>query len=110
MNRQQQRFYTLDTQWGLADDIVHAIMEDRQGNLWISYNQGIARITPGKTAPPYDKAGMQVTNYSVNNGLGTNEFGPAAIRTASGQIMFGGMKGIVAFQPEEMVLNKVPPP
>jgi signal transduction histidine kinase/ligand-binding sensor domain-containing protein/DNA-binding response OmpR family regulator len=110
LNRQQQHFYTLDAQWGLADEIVHAIMEDRQGNLWMSYNQGIARITPRKTAPPYKTDEIQVTNYSVNNGLGTNEFGPAAIRTASGQIMFGGMKGIVAFQPEAMVLNKVPPP
>lgn len=109
-NRQQNHFYTLDTQGGLADNIVHAVIEDRQGNLWVTYNQGIARITLKKATPPFTNQDIQVTNYSVNNGLGTNEFGPAAIRTASGQIMFGGMKGIVAFQPEQMVLNKVPPP
>ncbi|MDF2188618.1 two-component regulator propeller domain-containing protein [Paraflavitalea sp. CAU 1676] len=109
-NRQQNKFFTLDTEWGLADNIVHAVIEDRQGNVWVSFNQSIARITLSKPSPPYNKSDIQVTNYSVNNGLATNEFGPAAIRTASGQIMLGGMKGILAFQPEQMVINKVPPP
>ncbi|WP_276482428.1 two-component regulator propeller domain-containing protein [Paraflavitalea pollutisoli] len=109
-NRQQQQFYTIDTEWGLADNIIHAVIEDRQGDLWVSLNQSIARIVVKKPTPPFSKSDIQVINYSVNNGLATNEFGPAAIRTASGQIMLGGMKGILSFSPEQMVINKVPPP
>lgn len=109
-SRQQQRFFTLDKSWGLTDNIVHAIMEDRQGNIWVSFNQGIARIVLKKTNPPFTKEEIQVTNYSVNNGLGSNEFSAAAFRTSAGQIMFGGVNGIVSFQPEQMVTNKVPPP
>lgn len=109
-NKQQNKFYTLDTAYGLADNIVHAIIEDNQGNLWVSFNQAIAKIVLHKTTPPFSKSDVQVTNYSVNNGLGTNEFQTGVCKTASGQIIFGGMNGIVAFQPEQMVLNKVPPP
>ncbi|MFT3823245.1 MAG: two-component regulator propeller domain-containing protein [Chitinophagaceae bacterium] len=108
-NRQQQRFFTLDTAYGLSSNIIHSIIEDRKGNIWVSFNQGIARLELKKNAPPYINSDIQVTNYSVNNGLGANEFSTAACRTANGQILFGGINGIVAFHPEQLVTNKVPP-
>lgn len=109
-NRQENRFYTIDAGNGLPDNIVHGIVQDRQGSLWISFNQSIAKIVLKKKIPPFDPGDVQVTNYSVNNGLGSNEFLTATCNTTAGEIMFGGVNGIVSFQPEKMVLNKIKPP
>ncbi len=110
LNRKENTFHTIDKKYGLSDDIVHGIIQDRQGNLWISFSQSIAKLVLKRMGPPFAPGDVQITNYSVNNGLGTNEFLTATCRTSSGEIMFGGVNGIVAFQPEKLVVNKTKPP
>jgi signal transduction histidine kinase/ligand-binding sensor domain-containing protein len=109
-DKKSNRFYTIDKSFGLPDNIVHGIIQDKQGNMWFSFNQSIAKVGFKKQSLPFSLQDVQVTNYSVNNGLGSNEFLAAVCRTASGEIMFGGVNGIVTFQPEKLVVNKVKRP
>ncbi|MFL9484881.1 two-component regulator propeller domain-containing protein [Chitinophagaceae bacterium LWZ2-11] len=109
LDRKHDTFFTINTDYGLADNIVHGIIQDKQGHFWISFSQSIAKIVLKKKEPPFTPADLEVTNYSVNNGLGTNEFLTATCKTDEGEIMFGGVNGIVAFAPEKLVINNILP-
>ncbi len=87
---------------GLPNNTIQAIVEDDQGHLWVSTNQGISRFNPetGK-----------FRNYSVIDGLQGYQFtGHAFLKSRSGEIYFGGNYGFNSFQPGEIVDNeyKVP--
>ncbi|MGV3765060.1 MAG: hybrid sensor histidine kinase/response regulator transcription factor [Chitinophagaceae bacterium] len=109
-HRDTEQFYAVDERAGISGTIVRAITEDRSGNLWVSFDQSIARIVRHKKHPPFEANALEVTNYSVNNGLGSNEFLSGVCRTSSGKILFGGVNGILTFQPEKLFVNKIPPP
>lgn len=110
LNRERNQFFTLDTAFGLSSNIVHGITQDLKGDLWVSFDQSIAKIVLRKAHAPLEKEDVQVVNYSVNNGLGSNEFLAAACRTAAGEVMFGGNNGIVSFNPEKLIINRTKPP
>lgn len=110
LNRERNQFFTLDTAFGLSSNIVHGIIQDQKGDLWVSFDQSIARIVLRKAHAPFAQEDVQVVNYSVNNGLGSNEFLAAACRTAAGEVMFGGNNGIVSFNPEKLIINRTKPP
>ncbi|MGX5818793.1 hybrid sensor histidine kinase/response regulator transcription factor [Chitinophaga lutea] len=110
LNRTRDQFFTLDTAFGLSSNIVHGIIQDQRGDLWVSFDQSIAKIVLRKPHAPFAREDVHVINYSVNNGLGSNEFLAAACRTASGEVMFGGNNGIVSFHPGKLIINRAKPP
>lgn len=76
---------------GLPDDAVYGILEDPSGNLWLSTNSGIAKFDP-KT--------RKVRNYTMADGLQSNEFnGGAFYQNQSGEMFFGGINGFNVFDP-----------
>jgi ligand-binding sensor domain-containing protein/signal transduction histidine kinase len=102
LDRETNRFRHYREQDGLANDVVYGILEDRQGNLWMSTNQGISR---------FDPATETFTNFDVEDGLQSNEFnGGAYYQSASGEMFFGGIKGLSVFYPEELQQNSLVPP
>jgi hypothetical protein len=66
-----------------ANDVVHAVLADSSGRLWLSTNKGLSRFDPST---------RQFRNYDVNDGLQSNEFNPAlrsragAVRCSSGAL------------------------
>ena len=49
------RLRSFDSRNGLPDDLVRALQEDRDGNLWVGTNDGLSRLENGKfVAPPLD--------------------------------------------------------
>ncbi len=86
---------------GLANDIIYGILEDNQGNLWLSSNKGLSRFNP-KTE--------QFRNYDVLDGLQSNEFNKVAYKSRRGELFFGGINGFNAFFPELMKDNSYIPP
>jgi serine phosphatase RsbU (regulator of sigma subunit) len=77
------------------------MLEDDQGRLWISSTKGLSR---------FDPSSRTFRNYDVRDGLQSNEFnGGAAFRCASGEMLFGGIRGFNLFFPGEIGFNAVPP-
>lgn len=87
---------------GLPDDMISGILEDNDGNLWVSTYKGLSRFNI-KTE--------QFRNFGVEDGLQGNEFNNwAYLRSKNGTMYFGGTDGISFFHPDSLVDNLVAPP
>ncbi|MCP4403105.1 MAG: response regulator [bacterium] len=91
------------TQDGLPDNAIFGILEDSQGNLWLSSSKGLSKFDP-KTAV--------IRNYDAGGGLRPNEFHPRTFHQSrrSGEMFFGGVQGVTAFSPEQIQENSHRPP
>ncbi|MGH8399715.1 MAG: ligand-binding sensor domain-containing protein, partial [Gammaproteobacteria bacterium] len=93
-----RRFSTKD---GLPNDTIYAILHDRQGNLWLSTDDGLSRFDPHE---------MIFRNYGITDGLQSMEFnGGAAYAASDGELFFGWINGFNAFYPQRMQRNKYVP-
>lgn len=91
--------YTKDQ--GLIDNEVAAVVEDRNGNLWLSTTSGISCFNPEEES---------FVNYHLNNGIGIEEFTPhSGILLPNGEIAFGGNNGFITFNPAEIQQNSYVP-
>lgn len=97
-----KKFKAYTEQQGLINNVVYFITEDSKGYLWFSTNQGVVRFDPVKEA---------FKNFSTYNGLQSQEFNfGAGLKTAKGEIVLGGLKGINIFDPLKLSENKNIPP
>ena len=78
-------FTVFDQKAGLASGVINKILEDPQGRIWVSTDQGVSYL---------DQTTKRFTNYSPHNGLQNNTFIlGAGIRTQDNQLFFGGIQG-----------------
>lgn len=86
---------------GLPNNVIYGILPDKHGNLWLSTNKGLSKFNPQKET---------FRNYDVNDGLQSNEFNTGAyFLSKSGEMFFGGIKGLNYFYPEKIVDNPFVP-
>jgi len=79
---------------GLPTNTINAIEEDDLGYLWLSTNNGLSR---------YDAGNNSFSNFNMDDGIATIEFSIGAVKKgSSGQIYFGGRKGVVSFDPAQV--------
>lgn len=79
---------------GYPDDMIYSILEDADGFLWLSTNKGLVCYNPNT-----DK----YFRYDVEYGLQSNEFnGNAGLKSQTGELYFGGIFGMTAFQPAQV--------
>ncbi|MBO9596116.1 MAG: response regulator [Niabella sp.] len=96
----QHRIYIHPVTPHLPNNNVVGILADRQHNLWLGTGNGLVKYTPSKNA---------IRTYTVSDGLPGNEFNKGAcLNTSSGRLFFGGMKGFIGFQPEQIPENTDP--
>ncbi len=82
---------------GLPNNVVYGILPDNDGNLWMSTNKGLSCYNP---------VSGKFKNYDVYDGLQSNEFNNGAYyRTKTGEMFFGGIKGLNYFNPWEVKDN-----
>jgi ligand-binding sensor domain-containing protein/signal transduction histidine kinase len=87
---------------GLPNGVVYGILEDDQGNLWLSTNFGISRFNP-ETA--------SFRNFDEGDGLQSNEFNSYAYaKSSNGEFYFGGINGLTVFHPSDITDNPYLPP
>jgi len=90
---------TINSSHGLPNDVVYQIVDDNEGFLWLSTNAGLVR---------FDPEGRTFQNYTVNNGLKTNQFNyQSGYKTRDGIIYFGSLDGFVRFNPSSF--KEAPP-
>lgn len=96
-----KQFSVFTTKNGLPNDVVYGILPDAQGYLWLSTNKGLCRFHPGTGA---------VKNFTADDGLQSDEFNTWAYgKTPSGELMFGGVKGLNVFSPKDFKDNPALP-
>ena len=87
---------------GLPSDAIYGILEDDQGNLWLSTNKGLSCFDPQTET---------FKNYDMRDGLQSNEFnGMAYHKSWDGEMFFGGINGFNAFYPDRITENAYIPP
>ncbi|MBR9975921.1 MAG: hypothetical protein KFF77_10105, partial [Bacteroidetes bacterium] len=102
MDNERGTFRHVTTADGLPNNVVYGILEDVSGYLWLSTNSGLARYHPDEGV---------VATYDVHDGLQGNEFNTSAFfRSASGELFFGGVRGVTHFYPERITRNLLVPP
>jgi signal transduction histidine kinase/ligand-binding sensor domain-containing protein/CheY-like chemotaxis protein len=102
MDRKAGRFINYSARNGLPDDIVYSILEDKNGDLWMSTNTGLVK---------FDTKSKTFRNYDVLDGLQSNEFTiGSALRCRSGEMLFGGISGFNMFYPDSIQENNYVPP
>src|ERR1035437_4479334 len=87
---------------GLPGNTVNYISGDDKGYLWLSTNNGISRFDPEKKS---------FKNSGLYNGIQSFEFSQGAgLKTRNGELLFGGVNGFNAFDPDDLVENRNIPP
>jgi ligand-binding sensor domain-containing protein/signal transduction histidine kinase len=94
LDRQTRTFSVYQVEEGLPSNSVYGILEDREGDLWVSSNNGLSKFDP--------RTGT-CRNYDASDGLQSQEFNTGAYyKSSSGEMFFGGIHGINAFYPERI--------
>ncbi len=104
-NTFEENFYQFTTNDGLSNNVIYAILPDKNGNFWLSSNKGITKFTPNSdlSLQPI------VMNYSNYDGLAT-EFNTGAYHIdQEGTLYFGGLDGFYWFRPEDIRENQIIP-
>ena len=87
---------------GLPSPVVYGILEDANGNLWMTTNYGVSRFNP---------IAVTFRNFTVNDGLASMDFNMSAFaRAPNGAMYVGSVKGLNAFYPDRILENNYVPP
>ncbi len=83
---------------GLPNNTIHAILEDREGNVWTSTNKGLSKFI---------REGDTFLNFNSADGLQGNEYtdGAAHDGQTTGRFYFGGTNGLDWFYPESITIS-----
>ncbi len=94
-NRNNGSFTHYGVENGMPSSVVYRMEADKQHNLWISSENGLVMFNPATAA---------TTVFSMKDGLSDNEFNRLSSFTAAdGQMFFGGINGVNAFYPEQIL-------
>ena len=94
----QIEFEKVDEKQGLPGGLVHTIIEDGHGDLWLGTNKGLSR---------YSIFENSLVNYGVNDGLPSGKFNlNSAWKNPNNEmIFFGGVDGFTYFHPDSITTN-----
>jgi ligand-binding sensor domain-containing protein/serine phosphatase RsbU (regulator of sigma subunit) len=93
MNRDSLNFTTISN--GLIKNPnILAFEEDKFSNIWFCTFSGLYCFNPEKNS---------VLHYTKADGLQSNQFSRIALKTRSGELIFGGSNGFNRFYPEEIL-------
>ena len=98
----QVEFKVFDHRYGLADRSVKAILEDENGNLWVSTNSGISL---------FDIREERFRNFTTDDGIrGSNFHEQSALKTDNGIYLFGSRSGLNVFSGNTVTMSDFEPP
>ena len=93
-----KRYFVSD---GLPDNNIYAVLPGSSGGIWISTSDGLSHL---------DAVSGTFRNYGTSDGLQSSEFnGGSAFAALDGELFFGGINGMNAFRPDQLVRNVTPP-
>lgn len=100
--RENGKHLNFTTKDGLPGNVVYAILEDFEGNLWMSTNNGLSQMIMERDEN-LEFVGAKFINYRKSDGLQGNQFlQGSAFKTPDGQMYFGGINGLNFFYPKQI--------
>ena len=89
---------------GMPNNTIHGILEDRDHNMWLSTNKGIANLV-------FERDTYRIIPYFRKDGLQNNEFSDGAFYESpySHQFYFGGISGFNVFNPLDITHSNYMP-
>lgn len=104
-NAAHNNFDCLTESDGLAHNNCYAVLDDEQGHLWVSTDNGLCRIDLSQK-----DIKKRFIRFDVSDGLQGKEFNRHAfVQTRNGELWFGGVNGVNAFHPRDITKNNVVP-
>ena len=100
-------FATINAQNGLPSDYLTAVIEDRNGHLWVSANSGIFRMTKEEFSRAASDPTYRVRYRLYDSSDGTSDtpvcYGePHAARDRDGRLWFTSLSGAVVIDPARL--------
>ncbi len=90
-------FVRLNVSQGLPNSFIYGMVEDKNHNIWISTNKGLSKLNFESI---YN---YKFRNYTVSDGLQSNEFNTNSYaKSSDGYLFFGGIGGINYFHPDSL--------
>lgn len=110
------KFTRYTMQSGLPSDIICQILDDGMGKLWIGSHKGVFYL-PKDSLKDFDAgkiSSLPCIAYGLYDGLPTLEcsgdYQPSCWRGHDGTLWFATVKGLVSVRPDEVQVNRLPPP
>lgn len=102
LNKDHKIFTRYTIKDGLPSDYIFSILEDSRKNLWISTSRGLVSFQLNTHA---------ITVYTRSNGLLNDQFNyNSAYKTKTGTMFFGSVKGMIRFNPDQLLPNQYTAP
>jgi len=96
LENEEVKRYTVED--GLSNNYICGMLSEGDSALWLSTNHGLSRFHIGSES---------FINFFEQDGLSHNEFNRKSFYKAKdGQMYFGGLQGINAFYPEELLRSQ----
>ncbi|NUQ81164.1 MAG: hypothetical protein HUU10_06100 [Bacteroidetes bacterium] len=112
-----EKVFRITTREGLFDDVAFQILDDAQGNLWMTCNKGIYSVSRQQLLDLVDgrRKSVESQAYGKTDGLKTSQCNgssqPAGWRTRDGRLLFPTARGMAILNPaEKPTINTTPPP
>ncbi|MEO1451079.1 MAG: two-component regulator propeller domain-containing protein, partial [Bacteroidota bacterium] len=104
-DRKAGQFFRFTVKDGLSDNMIHGILRQNDQTWWISTSNGLCKLELPVDFPA--NRAVRVQPFFEADGLPDSEFNlNSFLRTRAGYMLFGGDKGLVAFHPDSMNLQK----
>lgn len=110
---QNNKFHLINPSSGLKAETIFDVVEDAQGNLWMTSIFGVIRLNK-EEALQYVAGDIASVNSSVlddSDGMVTKECTGAtrSLRASDGSIWIPTIKGVARLNPSEIIINERPP-
>ncbi|SEP43452.1 hybrid sensor histidine kinase/response regulator transcription factor [Mucilaginibacter sp. OK283] len=102
-NPNTNTFTSLTKKNGLPANSISNTLEDNKGTMWVSTSNGLSHITLTPKATGFN---FRFENFDETDGLQGREFNMnSALKTHSGELIFGGVDGFNIFDPKNLEPN-----
>jgi ligand-binding sensor domain-containing protein/serine phosphatase RsbU (regulator of sigma subunit) len=113
--RRGDRYGRVTTRSGLFNDVIFAIVDDGQGDLWMSCNRGVfhAKKEDLVAVALGTRSHLECTALNTSDGMRSAECNsgvPGGVRSRDGLLWFPTSSGVVRIDPGRMRKNVVVPP
>lgn len=99
LSSKRDRFDRFTESTGLANNVIYGLLLDDHDNVWVSTNHGISVVRA--------ESG-QIENFFAWDGLPSGEFNQGAcFRLNNGDLLFGGSRSLVRFDPDSVRARQV---